>query len=442
MRKKLIILTLLLPLTLWAAEPEDTLSLTAEEIAIGRLIEAELEFDDAEPYSLDDIDDMGGVVGAFVAAYWKNDTLVVNASKDDLPDRILVQTVDGFLLYKVQRDLPPNMPKVHPANDIYKGMWANVRVNPYGYTVAQIPDTVLIDLSGFTRPCKGKVTSHFGWRPRFGRWHYGTDIGVRTGDKIHTVWGGQVRICGWDPKGYGYYVVIRHPNGFETVYGHLSKISVVENQGVKAGEVIGLGGSTGHSTGPHLHFEIRYLGICINPELIVNFERGDLHNDGVLKLTHNMLTPHGQKKPAPAPTKLPEVEEILPDTTQMTPEELEAFHIEQQLKAEQKAKEEAERAEKARKAEIARQEAAKKAAAEKARKEAEAKKKAEEAKKKAAEEAKRKAAEAARWYVVKDGDSFWSIANKKGISVAELKKLNGFTDKTVIHPGQKIRVKK
>jgi LysM repeat protein len=438
MKQKLIIFSLLLPLAMMAAIPEDTISLTAEEIAIGRLIEAELADDDAEPYSLDDIDEMGGVVGALVAAYWKGDTLVVNSLKDDLPDRIFVQSIDGYLLYKVQRDLPPNMPKVHPANDIYKGVWANARVNPYGYTVAQIPDTVLIDLTGFNRPCKGRVTSHFGWRPRFGRWHYGTDIGVRTGDKIHSAWAGQVRICGWDPKGYGNYIVIRHDNGFETVYGHLSKINVQENQGVKAGEVIGLGGSTGHSTGPHLHFEIRYLGITINPELIVDFDRGDLHNDGILHLTHKMLTPHGQKKPAPVPTQLPVVEEILPDTTIMTTAQLDSFHIEQKAKAELRAKEEAERAEKARKAEIAKKEAAekaRKAAAEKARKEA-------EAKKKAAEEAKRKAAEAAKWYVVKDGDSFWSIANKKKISVAELKKLNGFTDKTVLHPGQKIRVKK
>ncbi len=438
MKQKLIIFSLLLPLAMMAAIPEDTISLTAEEIAIGRLIEAELADDDAEPYSLDDIDEMGGVVGALVAAYWKGDTLVVNSLKDDLPDRIFVQSIDGYLLYKVQRDLPPNMPKVHPANDIYKGVWANARVNPYGYTVAQIPDTVLIDLTGFNRPCKGRVTSHFGWRPRFGRWHYGTDIGVRTGDKIHSAWAGQVRICGWDPKGYGNYIVIRHDNGFETVYGHLSKINVQENQGVKAGEVIGLGGSTGHSTGPHLHFEIRYLGITINPELIVDFDRGDLHNDGILHLTHKMLTPHGQKKPAPVPTQLPVVEEILPDTTIMTTAQLDSFHIEQKAKAELRAKEEAERAEKARKAEIAKKEAAekaRKAAAEKARKEA-------EAKKKAAEEAKRKAAEAAKWYVVKDGDSFWSIAGKKKISVAELKKLNGFTDKTVIHPGQKIRVKK
>ena len=438
MKQKLIIFSLLLPLAMMAAIPEDTISLTAEEIAIGRLIEAELADDDAEPYSLDDIDEMGGVVGALVAAYWKGDTLVVNSLKDDLPDRIFVQTIDGYLLYKVQRDLPPNMPKVHPANDIYKGVWANARVNPYGYTVAQIPDTVLIDLTGFNRPCKGRVTSHFGWRPRFGRWHYGTDIGVRTGDKIHSAWAGQVRICGWDPKGYGNYIVIRHDNGFETVYGHLSKINVQENQGVKAGEVIGLGGSTGHSTGPHLHFEIRYLGITINPELIVDFDRGDLHNDGILHLTHKMLTPHGQKKPAPVPTQLPVVEAILPETPIRTTAQLDSVHIEQKAKAELRAKEEAERAEKARKAEIAKKEAAekaRKAAAEKARKEA-------EAKKKAAEEAKRKAAEAAKWYVVKDGDSFWSIAGKKKISVAELKKLNGFTDKTVIHPGQKIRVKK
>lgn len=428
-----------LPMVVSAQMIADTAGLTPEEVAIGMYIEAEVGDDeDFEPYDIADIDDQGGVAPLLLfQGYRVGDTLIVNTPKDKLQDRIIIRTPDGVVVYRLQPE-PRNKRKVHPADSIYQGVWTNYRVNPYGVEIASLPDTVRVDLTGFSLPHKGRVTSHFGWRPRFGRWHYGTDIGLRTGDNVLSAWRGQVRVCGYDAGGYGYYVVVRHDNGFETVYGHLSKILVEEDQGVEAGEVIGRGGSTGHSTGPHLHFEIRYRGITINPELIINFDRGDLQNEGIVLLTHKMFTAKGQKKPAQVQTKLPEVQEILPDTTVMTPEELEAFHQERQAKAEQRAREEAERAEKARQAEIARQQAAeraKKAAAEKARKEAEAKKKAEE-------ERKRKAAEAAKWYVVRDGDSFWSIANKKGISVAELKKLNGFTDKTVLHPGQKIRVKK
>ncbi len=432
------ILLAFLPMLAGAQMIADTAGLTPEEVAIGMYIEAEVGDDeDFEPYDIADIDEQGGVLPLLFQGYQIGDTLVVDIPKGKLQERIIIRTPDGVVVYRLQPE-PRNKPKVHPADSIYQGVWTNYRVNPYGVEIASLPDTVRVDLTGFSLPHKGRVTSHFGWRPRFGRWHYGTDIGLRTGDNVLSAWRGQVRVCGYDAGGYGYYVVVRHDNGFETVYGHLSKILVEEDQGVEAGEVIGRGGSTGHSTGPHLHFEIRYRGITINPELIINFDRGDLQNEGIVLLTHNMFTAKGQKKPAQVQTKLPEVQEILPDTTVMTPEELEAFHQERKAKAEQRAREEAERAEKARQAEIARQQAAeraKKLAAEKARKEAEAKKKAEE-------ERKRKAAEAAKWYVVREGDSFWSIANKKGISVAELKKLNRFNDKTVLHPGQKIRVKK
>lgn len=433
------ILLAFLPMLAGAQVMLDSAGLTHEEYAIGYFIEQEIdEFDDSEPYDIADIDEQGGVMPLLFQGYQVGDTLVVNTPKDKLQERIIIRTPDGVVFYRLFREMPPNMPTEHPADSIYQGVWTNYRVNPYGVEIASLPDTVRVDLANFALPHRGRVTSHFGWRPRFGRWHYGTDIGLRTGDNVLSAWRGQVRVCGYDSGGYGYYVVVRHDNGFETVYGHLSKILVEPDQGVEAGEVLGRGGSTGHSTGPHLHFEIRYRGITINPELIINFDRGDLQNEGIVLLTHNMFTAKGQKRPAPVQTKLPEVEEVLPDTTAMTPEELEAFRLERQAKAEQRAREEAERAEKARQAEIARQQAAeraKKLAAEKARKEAEAKKKAEA-------ERKRKAAEAAKWYVVREGDSFWSIANKKGISVAELKKLNRFNDKTVLHPGQKIRVKK
>lgn len=89
--------------------------------------------------------------------------------------------------------------------------------------------------------------------------HNGLDIKVYIGDTIRAAFSGKVRMVKYERRGYGKYVVIRHENGLETVYGHLSKQIVDENQYVEAGEPIGLGGNTGRSTGSHLHFE-RVLG--------------------------------------------------------------------------------------------------------------------------------------------------------------------------------------
>ncbi|MDR2835018.1 MAG: peptidoglycan DD-metalloendopeptidase family protein [Bacteroidales bacterium] len=137
-------------------------------------------------------------------------------------------------------------------------------------------DTLLINLlcsGNFIVPHKGKVSSKFGWRS--GRLHQGTDIQLHTGDTIVAAFDGKVRFVG-SYYGYGNVIVIRCHNGLETVYAHLSKIDCFKNQEVKAGDYIGKGGSTGRSTGPHLHFEIRYKNTPIDPQLIVDFEKGDL----------------------------------------------------------------------------------------------------------------------------------------------------------------------
>jgi murein DD-endopeptidase MepM/ murein hydrolase activator NlpD len=127
-----------------------------------------------------------------------------------------------------------------------------------------LPDEFKIDLRNFTMPTDSKqVTSVYG--QRWGRLHAGLDIKVYIGDTIRAAFDGKVRIVKYDARGYGKFVVIRHPNGLETYYGHLSKQLVKENQDVKSGEPIGLGGNTGRSTGSHLHFETRLCGISINP---------------------------------------------------------------------------------------------------------------------------------------------------------------------------------
>ena len=157
--------------------------------------------------------------------------------------------------------------ELSPADDLYDGMWNNQYVKAYsGIT---IPDVHLIDLSSFTMPIEGRITSPFG--PRGRRFHYGTDLKLQTGDTVYAAFEGRVRVKQYEKKGYGYYLVLRHPNGLETVYGHLSKFLVVVDENVEAGQPIALGGSTGRSTGPHLHFECRFLGQAIDPADIVDF---------------------------------------------------------------------------------------------------------------------------------------------------------------------------
>lgn len=156
--------------------------------------------------------------------------------------------------------------------EIYKLCWNSQSVNPYGKSV-KIPETKDIDVSGYVSPLdKVRVSSPYGWRPKFGRMHRGVDIALKVGDTVRAAFSGKVRLTKYEAKGYGYYVVIRHDNGMETVYGHLSRHLVKPNQTVKAGDPIALGGNTGRSTGPHLHFETRYMGLTINPANIIDLE--------------------------------------------------------------------------------------------------------------------------------------------------------------------------
>lgn len=167
----------------------------------------------------------------------------------------------------------------YPAYSLYPN-WNNQYVHAYGNTV-NVPDSFRIDLTGFCMPTPStKITSPFG--PRWRRMHNGLDLKVYIGDTIRAAFDGKVRIVKYERRGYGNYVVIRHENGLETVYGHLSKHLVGEDQLVRAGEPIGLGGNTGRSTGSHLHFETRFLGIAINPILMFDFPNQDVVADSYL----------------------------------------------------------------------------------------------------------------------------------------------------------------
>jgi murein DD-endopeptidase MepM/ murein hydrolase activator NlpD len=161
------------------------------------------------------------------------------------------------------------------AEDLYDGEWNNEYVKAYANIA--IPDTFRIDVTGFIMPVLGRVTSPFG--PRRRRFHYGTDVKLQVGDTVVAAFDGKVRIKKYERSGYGYYLVLRHPNGLETVYGHLSEFLVNEDETVKAGQPIALGGNTGRSTGSHLHFECRFLGQAIDPSVIVDFENSCTFDD-------------------------------------------------------------------------------------------------------------------------------------------------------------------
>ncbi|MDB9152367.1 M23 family metallopeptidase [Parabacteroides distasonis] len=158
-----------------------------------------------------------------------------------------------------------------PADELY-GEWTNEWVNPFRGKKVDMPDSCVIDCSAFVLPIDTmiRVTSKYG--PRRRRMHKGVDLKVQIGDTIRAAFDGKVRIKNFERRGYGYYLVVRHPNGLETVYGHLSKFLVGVNDIVHAGDPIALGGNTGRSTGSHLHFETRFLGQALNPADIIDFE--------------------------------------------------------------------------------------------------------------------------------------------------------------------------
>lgn len=165
----------------------------------------------------------------------------------------------------------------YPAQDLYPE-WSNEYAHKYTNVV--MPDSFVIDLTGFCMPTENtKINDIFGYRPRRRRMHYGLDVKVERGDTIRAAFDGKVRYVSYQRRGYGNYVVIRHPNGLETLYAHLTKKLVEENEVVKAGDPIGLGGNTGRSTGSHLHFETRLLGKALNPALMFDFPNQDVTGD-------------------------------------------------------------------------------------------------------------------------------------------------------------------
>lgn len=180
-----------------------------------------------------------------------------------------VRTVDTLAL----RAIIAHEEAESPASALYED-WDNT----YAHKATELPDSFRIDLRHFAMPTTSRViTSKMG--PRWGSTHKGLDIKVYIGDTIRAAFSGKVRMKKYEARGYGKYLVIRHPNGLETIYGHMSDWLVDEDENVKAGQPIGLGGNTGRSTGSHLHFETRLCGVALNPALMFDFVNQDVTAD-------------------------------------------------------------------------------------------------------------------------------------------------------------------
>jgi len=171
------------------------------------------------------------------------------------------------------------------SDTLFRFGWCNDTIHIRRYDLTKKNDTtpiILQDCEGtfcYNHPTYGHVTSQFGMRR--GRYHYGIDVKLYTGDSVFNAFDGIVRVSKYS-KTYGHVVVVRHFNGLETLYSHLSKRLVEPNQPVRGVDVLGLGGNTGRSYGSHLHFEIRYFGEPINPNDVIDFENFCVKSDTLL----------------------------------------------------------------------------------------------------------------------------------------------------------------
>ena len=270
--------------------------------------------------------------------------------------------------------------KVVADSKVFTENWDTRSVNPYQDT-KPLPDNfslwIVDTLDSYCCPNKTTPSSKFGYR--HGRRHQGIDLPYPTGTPVYAAFDGKVRVSDY-VGGYGNLVIIRHANGLETYYGHMSRRDVAPGDWVNAGDVIGLGGSTGRSSGPHLHFETRYQGYAFDPAWLIDFETGTLRHR-LLRFRSWYFNPNSRY-------------------VQSVDDEDEIYRTdeEERLLAEQQAKKEAEA----------------RAAAEKA---------------------------ARKYYTVRSGDTLGKIAQKNHTTVRALCRLNGIKETTTLQIGRRLRVR-
>jgi murein DD-endopeptidase MepM/ murein hydrolase activator NlpD len=304
------------------------------------------------------------------------------AKQNRVKDQIRVQEAQKYAadLYE----------ECEPEPDIYTEGWESNLVNCY--KDANVPNTKVLDVRRYVMPIKGNyVTSHYGYRPQFGRTHKGIDLRAAVGDTVYSAFSGRVRLTRFERGGYGFYVIVRHENGLETVYGHLSRFLVKPDQYVKAGQPIALSGNTGRSTGPHLHFETRFMGYAINPEAIFDFANRCTHTDSYTfsKSTYTKARDYAPSKRYAAAKK-----SVAPEEKEQTATKKRNNKKEEQPQVTASTR-------------------------------------------KSTKESRN---ESRSTYQVKKGDNLDKIAKKNGTTVEQLKKLNGLTSST-IQEGKVLKVK-
>jgi len=204
----------------------------------------------------------------------QQDSLSIGGGSDreayTLPSEAPTGTADGPLLEDINDSL-----RLLPCYELYCDWNTSTIFPPLAGRGGEAPTLLQLSTQAcdHAMPVCGALNSGFGWRR--GRMHYGVDLKLATGDAVVSAFEGVVRISRYD-RTFGNVVVIRHWNGLETLYAHLSKRSVDMGDALEAGDTLGLGGSTGRSTGSHLHFEVRYLGRPIDPKFIFDLEEGSL----------------------------------------------------------------------------------------------------------------------------------------------------------------------
>ena len=258
MKKNFLILSLLLPAALFAQAP-DTLSIPNDFITeLG-------SFQQGKGAEVDTLDIQDG--------------------------RLLLVLKDDHTWYYIKNF------KMMEQDSTFVKDWVPNSTNPYRTPLDSLPlrnSICLVDsASRFVCPNQTKVFSRFGMRR--GRRHQGVDLPLKTGTPVVAAFDGRVRASTYN-SGYGNLIIIRHENGLETYYGHLSKREVEVGDWVRAGDEIGLGGSTGRSTGPHLHFETRYQGFAFDPEWIADYETGELRKN-VFVLRRSYLNAYSHYTP-------------------------------------------------------------------------------------------------------------------------------------------------
>jgi len=207
---------------------------------------------------------------------------------DSVSDAIIQGLSDCAENKRIQEDIFISLSgfydsSIYPSNSMYD-KWDTYQLFSQGSSELKPGESrtlVLEDTANecrFYNPFRGLITSNFGWRD--GRSHNGIDIDLQVWDPVIAAFDGMVRVAR-NHNGYGRVVIIRHYNGLETLYAHLHRFKVKTGDILEAGQVIGLGGSSGRSTGSHLHFEVRYKGSPLNPRSIIDFNNNNLKSSNI-----------------------------------------------------------------------------------------------------------------------------------------------------------------